>query len=282
MKEKNKNKENVLLIDGSAFVFLHGNKENYKETIKEHFEHILDDNNADKYILFLENSKSNFRHSIAVTDAYKGHRELNRHKVDEYLPFLNDVIREVKRNYYPVTCQFIENDDALSICSRRMQEEGIYNPIVCGDDSDLMCIPGDHWKLKKNIRIKVEESGTIELVDKSGKKSLVCTGLYATYAKILQGAVKENYKGLPRYGAVKVYELLKNVTTEADMRKLCFDLFINELGYEEGIKRLQEGFRLCFLLRENKNFVIPQIRVYNKPEEEIIKPKIFSINAIRR
>lgn len=282
MKKENEKKENVALIDGSAFVFIHGNKENYKDTIKEHLEHILEENNATKYVMFLENSKSNFRHNVAVTDSYKGHRELNRAKVDTYLPFLNNVIKEVKTNYQPVTCQYVENDDALSICSRLLQEGDTYNPIVCGDDSDLMCIPGQHWKLKKNLRIDVTHEGSIELVDKSGKKSLFSTGLYSTYAKILCGAAKENYKGLPKYGAVKVYELLKNTTTEADMRKLCFDLFINEFGYEEGIKRLQEGFRLCFLLRENKNFVIPEFRVYNKPVREISKPKTFSINAIRR
>lgn len=248
--------ENLLLIDGSAFAFIHANKENYQESLDEHLRRLCEIFYTDKYIFFLEKSKTNFRNLIGRTHIYKGHREANREKINDYLPYLSDCFEYCNKNFNPVIYYGIENDDALSITSRNVDSTK-YRPIICGDDSDLMCIPGFHWKLKKNIEIEVTEPGTIEL---NAKGDLVTTGLYSTYSKILKGAQKENYKGLKGYGSKKVYSLLKEVTTEPDMRKLCFDLFTRELGYSEGVKKFEEGFRLCFLLRENKYFKMPEVQ----------------------
>jgi hypothetical protein len=265
--------ENINLIDGSAFAFLHGNKENYKQTISEHFDKLCSENNTDKYILYLENSRSNFRNSIGKTHVYKGHREAKRDKISEYLPFLEGVFEELRCNYNPVTYYGVENDDALSLSSLYLKETKLFNPVICGDDSDLLQIEGDHYKLRKNIKFTITQPGHIEL-DAKGK--LIATGIYATYSKIIKGAVKENYKGLHGYGDKKVFTLLSPLTEESDMRKLCFDLFVKEFGYNEGIKKVQEGFRLCYLLRSNKHFKFPTVQTYNKKETTTKK---FIINA---
>lgn len=258
--------QNVLLIDGSAFVFLHANKPNYEATIREHLKRLLTIYNTDKYVFFLEKSKSNFRNCVAITQAYKGQREANRAKTDEYLPYLSEVFEACYKAFNPVIYYGIENDDALSLTATSYLESGDYRPIIVGDDSDLLSIEGVHFRLKKNIEIVVDKIGTIELVTdpKNNNKKLVATGLYATYSKVIKGAAKENYKGLPGYGAIKVFSLLKDINTESDMRKLCFNLFIKEFGYRQGVLRLDEGFQLCYLLKNNKRFTLPIIQLYNK------------------
>ena len=259
------NKQNVLLVDGSAFVFLHANKPNYNTTILDHLERLLNLFNTDKYVFFLEKSKSNFRHAIAVSNVYKGHREANRDKTADYVPYLSEVFTACTKAFNPVIYYGVENDDALSLTAKLYNEGSDYNPIIIGEDSDLLSIQATHFGLKTNIETTVDFPGIIDVITKSnGTKKLFATGLYATYSKVLKGAAKENYKGLPGCGTIKVYALLKTLTTEAEMRELCFELFIKEFGYREGIKKLNEGFRLCYLLRENKNFILPTIQIYNK------------------
>lgn len=269
------NKQNVLLVDGSAFVFLHANKPNYNTTIHEHLARLLELYRTDKYVFFLEKSKSNFRNCVAITQAYKGQREANRAKTDDYLPYLSEVFEACNNAFKPVIYYGVENDDALSLTAHAYLESGDYNPIVVGDDSDLLSIAGTHYRLKKNVEISVDKLGSIELVTnpKNNQKKLVASGLYATYSKVIKGAAKENYKGLPGYGDTKVFSLLKDINTESDMRELCFNLFVKEFGYRQGVIRLDEGFRLCYLLKSNKYFTLPLIQSYNKQtnNETVIK-----------
>lgn len=276
----NPKKKNVLLIDGSAFVFLHANKPNYETTIREHVERLLDMYNTDSYVFFLEKSKSNFRNCIASTHIYKGHREANRDKTNDYLPYLSEVFEACHKAFNPIIYYGIENDDALSLTARLYDEGDDYNPIIVGDDSDLMSIEGVHYRMRRNEEITVTFPGSIYLVEKSKQKQLKATGLYSTYSKVLKGAAKENYKGLPGYGDKKVYSLLKDIDNEADMRKLCFDLFVKEFGYRHGVHRLNEGFRLCYLLKYNKNFTAPPIQIYNKQNNEIMVKKWKSITEM--
>jgi 5'-3' exonuclease len=255
----------VLLVDGSAFVFLHANKPNYNTTIQDHMARLLKLYRTDKYVFFLEKSKTNFRLAIGVTNVYKGHREANREKTADYIPYLSEVFEACNKAFNPVIYYGVENDDALSMTAKLYNEGSEYNPIIIGEDSDLLSIQGTHYGLKTNVESSVGFPGTIEIITKENNtKKMISTGLFATYSKILKGAAKENYKGLPGYGTIKVYQLLKDLTTEAEMRQLCFELFVKEFGYREGIKKLNEGFRLCYLLKENNNFILPIIQIYNK------------------
>ena len=267
--------ENLLLLDTSSFPFLHGDKENYAETIENHIDMLLSKFNTDKYIMFMENSKSNFRIQLSVSHVYKGHREKNKSTSIDYLPYLLDVFEYIRNNLKPVTYYGIENDDSLCIMANYYRENKLFNPIICANDGDYLAVEGTYYSLKTNTYTETTFPGEMYFNEK-GK--FFSTGLYNTYSKILKGAAKENYKGLKGYGPVKVYELLKGLTTEAEMRKLCFDRFVLEHGYREGSKKFEEGFRLCYLLRENVNFELPNIQM-RKPKEVVINnnPRILTI-----
>lgn len=268
----------ALIIDGSAFAFIHANKVNYKESILGHLERLMDIFKTDRYIIILENSSSNFRRKVAVTKEYKGQREKYRDKTAEYLPYLYECFTFIRENLNPVTYYGIENDDAISIIGNKMR-----NCIICGDDVDLLSIPGKHYKLKKNIVIDVKDCGTIEIVN----DKVLATGVYNTYFKIIKGSAKENYSGVSGYGEKKVYALFKQIENDLkDVSKrkkkdllinrlqcLCMDLFYNTFGVKDGKDKLEEGFRLCYLLEDNNNFIFPKINIYDRNE---IRSKIKS------
>jgi 5'-3' exonuclease len=189
----------ILLIDGSSLAFLHANKPNYKETVKNHIETLLKRYNTTKYLIVLENSKSNFRNKVAVTKEYKGHRrtEKSKQNIQNYLPYLKDVFTEIKNTY-----------------------------------------------------IKINNKGKIE-----------ATGYYQAYYQIMRGSPKENYLGLKGYGEKKVFNILKKLTSEEEMQQKCIELF-KEVYEDEGINKLKEGFKLCWVIQKNNYLITPNIIDY--------------------
>lgn len=252
----------ILLIDGSSLAFLHGNKDNYKQTIRDHVENLLKKYKTHYYVIVLEDSKSNFRNKVAVTNEYKGQRRTEKtvNNIKNYLPNLGKCFAEIKLNYNPVLYSNIENDDAISILALRLK-----NVIVCANDRDLLRIYGKHHNLKTNKVEIVSYPGTITLLDKN---KIHATGLYNTYFKVIKGSSKENYKGLPGYGDVTVYNILKQLTDEESMQNVCVEHFKKVFGEDEYVNMLQEGFRLCYIIEENDNLVTPTINDYNKVKLE--------------
>jgi len=253
--------KNILLIDGSTLAFLHGNKENYKISIKEHIEGLLRRYRTNLYVIILENSNSNFRNKTSVSTEYKGQRRTEKAITNQqnYLPYLSNCFREIKDNYRPVLYLGIENDDALRILSKRFKDDE-YNPIVCANDSDILCIEGNHHNLRTNKQLTISYLGEIN----HENKKVFATGLYNVYFKIMKGSQKENYKGIPGYGDVKVYSILKDLTTEEEMQDACLYHFKLNYSEEEYLDKLAEGFSLCWILEDNYNLQTPIINDYNE------------------
>jgi 5'-3' exonuclease len=248
-------KKRVLVIDGSGLAHLHGNKANYKETIHEHLRTMLNKFYTNYFVIILEKSKTNFRHNIAVSKGYKENRIKSKETIKNYLPYLNDVFNYIREQLYPVTYLGVENDDILSIMAHSYP-----HVVICGNDVDLLAIPGTHYNIKTNETKVVTSLGKISYEE----NKLKATGLYNIYAKILKGSSKENYSGLIGYGPKKVYQLLKDCKTEEEMQRLCIDLFYTTYGPVEGKKKLEEGFRLCWLIQSNTSFKPPHIIDYGK------------------
>lgn len=245
----------VLLIDGSSLAFLHGNKLNYKETLKDHLEGLFRKYKTSFYILVLEDSKSNFRNKVAVTKEYKGQRrtEKTKQNLKNYLPYLRDVFIEIKEKYKPITCYNVENDDVIAIISQLID-----NCVIAANDKDMLAVPGFHHNLRSNKTTYVTLPGTIYLNNKGKVKA---TGLYQTYFQIIKGSPKENYSGVKGYGDKKVYDLLKDLTTEKEMQKLCINLF-KEVYPDDYKNKLEEGFRLCWVIQKSNSFEMPSIIDY--------------------
>jgi len=241
-----------LAIDSSSMAFIHGNKKNCRETIYEHLGSLCKQFQTDEFNFISEDSNSNFRNDIAVSHEYKGQRRTPEKKalIASYLPYLSDCFREINSTFKATTYLGVENDDVISILATRLN-----NVIMCANDRDYLATPGIYYNIKTNKTTVIRYPGKISL---TSKNKIHATGYFQTYAQLLKGSPKENYKGVEGMGDVSTYDVLKNLTTEEEMKQVCTQLFVDRYGIEEGIKKLEEGFRLSWILTHNESLVTPK------------------------
>jgi hypothetical protein len=240
-----------LAIDSSSMAFIHGNKENCRESIYEHLESLCKQFETDEFNFISEDRSSNFRNEVAVTNEYKGQRRTPEKEalIASYLPHLDDCFREINTTFKATTYLGVENDDVISILATRLP-----NLIMCANDVDYLATPGTYYNIKTNKATVIRYPGKLKL---NGNK-VYATGYYQTYIQLLKGSPKENYKGIEGMGSVGAYDALKNLTTEDEMKQVCTQLFVDRYGLEDGIKKLEEGFRLSWILTHNASLVTPK------------------------
>ena len=155
----------------------------------------------------------------------------------------------MKDTFQAVTYLGVENDDAISILATRNP-----NSIICANDRDYLGTPCIYYNIKTNQTTVITYPGKIELI----KSKVYATGYFQPYSQLLKGSSKENYKGVEGIGEVGAYDALKNLTSEKEMKQVCTQLFIDRYGIKEGIKKLEEGFQLSWILTHNKSLVTPK------------------------
>ena len=240
-----------LWIDGSSLAFLHGNKNDYQESIYSHIGNLTEKFRTDEFNIILEDNKSNFRNKVATSNVYKGHRRTEKKQkiIADYLPNLKQCFIEIKKHYSPVTYLNIENDDAIAILATRIK-----NSVMCGNDSDYYGIPGHYYNIKTNRSTFIQYPGEIKLI----KNKIFATGYFQTYSQLIKGSPKENYKGVEGMGAVKTFDALCNCKTEEEMKQVCTQLFVDRYGLKEGIIKLEEGFKLSWIITHNESLITPK------------------------
>lgn len=240
-----------LLIDGSALAFIHGNKENYVESIYDHMRNLTERFQTDEFNIILENSKSNFRNAVSVSNVYKAQRRTQKKvdTIDSYLPYLKECFQDIRVRYQANTYLGIENDDAIGILATRLP-----NCVMIANDRDYYSIPGIYYNIKTNRTTVIQYPGEIKLID----NKIYATGIYQVYAQVLKGSSKENYKGVEGIGEITTYDVLRDLKTEHEMVQVCTQLFVNRYGLNEGVKKLEEGFRLSWILQYNDSLITPK------------------------
>tara|TARA_R110000851_G_scaffold279786_3_gene433092 strand:- start:5011 stop:5775 length:765 start_codon:yes stop_codon:yes gene_type:complete len=246
-----------LWIDGSSLAFIHGNKKNYRETIYNHIKTLTERFHTDDFNIILEDSKTNFRNKVSVSSVYKGQRRTKKKKkaIATYLPYLKNCFREIKNTYDPITYLNVENDDAIAILASR-----ISNSVMIANDRDYLAVPGIYYNIKTNKTTVIQYPGKIELV----KNKIHAIGYYQIYFQLLKGSPKENYKGVEGIGEKSAFNILLKCSTEQEMKQVCTQLFIDRYGLKEGIKKLEEGFRLSWIITHNESLVTPKPTKFSK------------------
>ena len=244
--------EKILLIDGSSIAYLHANKPNYQETLYKHIVGLLAKFDTNKFLIIMEDSSTNFRYKVSTSVEYKGQRRTEEYKskIKKYLPYLQEVLQEIKDVYKPITVKGIENDDAIAILATRLD-----NCIMVANDRDYLSVPGEYFNLRNNKIYNISYPGYIILTD---KRKIEATGYYQTFSQIIKGSSKENYSGLPKYGDVKTFNILKDLYTFDEMKEKCIELFKQHYPTEWKSK-LEEAFRLCWIITHNENLITPKI-----------------------
>jgi hypothetical protein len=247
----------IVIFDATCFLYIHGNKEDYKETVHSHMRDVLQNCDTNLYIGILD-GKNNFRKQVAVTKEYKGQRKFEK-------PLYFYKIRDLLiKKYGFVVVDGMEADDLAVILAGRINQmdsesldinshysvEAQYKAVIASIDKDLPQADGIHYNLKSHQKLIVsDDTCYIYLND---KKKIEATGYKSLYAQMLMGDSADNIPGLPKYGPVKTYELLR----DCDTRDQCKQVVINEYmkvypdDYQE---RIKENFSLVYILRNHRD-----------------------------
>lgn len=194
---------------------------------------------SDERTLYLTEGRT-FRYDIAKRKPYKGTRKTTR-------PFHFDNLTVYMRDVLGATIVTgIEADDALAI-------EHLSNPdttIICSRDKDLRQIAGNlySWELGSQASFgpeRITKEGFLSLND--NKKKLSGTGTAFFLAQVLMGDPTDNIPGLPNYGPVGTYEVLKGKTSEEQLAAVV-RAYQEEYG-ETWEEELTEQGQLCWMTR---------------------------------
>jgi hypothetical protein len=184
---------------------------------------------------------TNFRTEIAKLRPYKERPSLK--------PFhYKNLKAYIKGMYEWRMSEGLEADDLLAIEQTARPDE----TIICTRDKDLRQVPGWHygWELGAQPQfgpLLVDETGYIALSD--NRQKIKGVGSLFFYSQCLTGDSVDTVPGLPRFGAVKTFQLLFDcpTTTEAFKRVLGAYRAVYEDMAESAL--LEQG-QLLWMTRE--------------------------------
>lgn len=191
-------------------------------------------------ILFLT-GKTNFRNEIAKTQKYKdrpSNKPFHYHNLKAY----------IKGKYDYRLTEGLEADDLMAIEQTARQQE----TIICTRDKDLRSVSGWHygWELGHQPQfgpLQVSYLGSIQLSNKRNK--IQGTGILFFFSQLLTGDDVDSIPGLPKYGPVKTYEILKDAKDEKAALRAVFAEYKKVYGILAYSKMLEQG-RLLWMTRK--------------------------------
>ena len=168
--------------------------------------------------------KTNFRNDVKANHKYKGNRD-NVAKPVHYA-----ALREaLEDKYFAIVSDNKEADDDLAIAQCTLSVD----TCIASIDKDLLQVAGLHYDIVKKTMTTVTED----------------EGLKLFYEQLLKGDAVDNIIGLKGIGLVKARKLLKDAHTEAEMFKVCNDMY-NLHEREEW--EIESNAQLLWLLRSEE------------------------------
>lgn len=265
----------IVLFDATCFLYIHGARSDYKRSVTDHIQSTLEACNSKYYVGFLD-GKVNFRNDVSVSKVYKG----NRDKTDilEKFPFFYRVKEYLKEEFGFITIDGIEADDAVGILNSRLNKQQsvtiidpftgepvkreliTYKSIIASIDKDLPQLNGMHYNLKTHEFTHVTDSSSYIKLNMS-RSSIKGTGYKFLYSQVLTGDTVDNIEGLPKYGPVKAFNLLKNCNTEQECRNKVIEEYKKVYKDEKvGMEKFTEMFTLVYILRHSNTLGEVKIR----------------------
>jgi hypothetical protein len=167
-----------------------------------------------------------FRYALAISKPYKGTRK--NPKPLYFYAILHDLL--FNRDCV-VSKGGLEADDELGIaqCS---DEQG--RTIICSRDKDLRIIPGWHysWECGAQGSIGPTYTDRVGWLEKRQTGDVLGFGLSFFYYQMLVGDSADNIPGLPKWGKVKAYNLLKDLKTEKELFEAVKAAYKETMGSE--------------------------------------------------
>ena len=197
----------------------------------------------------------NFRYEVAKTQPYKGNR-----KNPKPFHFYNILAYMLFKYDTRVSEGGFEADDMLCMEQTKALAEG-RETIICSRDKDLRICPGKHfsWECGGQGAIWPHETdrvghlkGVYKASPKTGKMLLdkvLGYGLSFFFYQMLVGDTADYIPGLPSWGSVKAYELLKDLKTEDELFNAVKNAYKEQLG-PEAKEYFREMSALLWMVQE--------------------------------
>jgi 5'-3' exonuclease len=229
------------------------------EAVDDFILEILVETGATKYLGFLGEGKC-FRYDAAISQPYKGNRAPDAEWVTKYK---EPIKKHMVDKWKFILLDIIEADDAVSICQRNMEDT-----IICGQDKDLLQVPGHHYNYSTKEFLLVDTLGTVA---KKGSK-LTGYGEKFFWGQMITGDSTDGILGLKGKGPAFAVKVLKDCKTYEECRKVVLDLYLEQYN----ASYYAEHYILLRMLEiESKGFTIPTPVVWKETEEEMLE---FDVN----
>jgi len=267
----------VALIDGDILAYyasgskLATSKEATVEVLEQLLYDIMDNTRARLCVIITGDKTKGGRVSIAVTKPYKGNRK--GAEPPEFLQdakdYLSTSVKSENRIGILTTTgspdkKFSgEADDVLIKLYTSLKDK--YKPIICTSDKDLLQAPGWHYDLRSTAEVYIPENemGTLELLRKPSYTAIKGTGWLLFWSQMLTGDTADNIPGAVRIGAVKAYDLLKDVKTNLEAMDIVLSVY--KKGYKEKWHDVFiEQYKLLALDPEGLHKGVPSWMDYSK------------------
>jgi hypothetical protein len=224
------------------------------EAVDNYIKDILNAVSATHYLGFLGNGKC-FRYDLAITVPYKA----NRVVLDWVEKWKEPIKKHMVDKWFFILLDRLEADDAVSICQRKLE-----NTIICGQDKDLLQVPGSHYDYVTKVFTQVDELGDIDYK----KSKLLGKGEKFFWGQMITGDSTDNIQGLKGKGPAFATKFLKDAKTVEECRTLVKGLYLESTS----IEYFNEQYSLLRLLEtEEHDFIIPTpIEWKVEKEEEFI------------
>lgn len=196
--------------------------------LKKTVEHIAETLWCDDVLIAVGGGQGNYRQRLFPE--YKIHRHRENVFKNETVPILRTRLIEAG---YAVSAHDYEADDWLRIWANEAKAIG-QDYIICSIDKDLLCIPGEHYRMHKG------KEQVITISEMDAKRHY--------YEQLIKGDPTDNIPGVAGIGPVKATKMLAGCNTEAEMQEVVTAAYYDYYGLEEGRTNLLINGKLIHIL----------------------------------
>lgn len=178
-------------------------------------------------------ARPNFRKAVAKSRPYKGNRPERPEWYLKWCPIIENHLEEAWG--FIRTPEGYEADDLVATLMIELTSVGA-KPICCGNDKDLLQIPGEHFNVVKK---------TIQTLD-----WYQC--IYKLWTQCLMGDQTDSVDGIPGMGPkgsekILGFATLKAISEGIKFRDLVMSAYVDKFGEDIGIQKFYENYMLVKL-----------------------------------
>jgi len=179
--------------------------------------------------------KSPVNYRDDIYSDYKGKRNTWR----IHNPLIDIVRRKCVERGFAIEAYGKEADDYIRIWA---EESKFYKKpyVIASIDKDLLCIPGKHWNIKKEVFMEMSEYDA----------------MIHYYAQLLQGDSTDNIPGLKNVGPVKALKALEGCVNERHCQEVVVSMYIEKHGDDWKQYLLANGKLIHIQKAENDYFTV--------------------------